>query len=126
MSLLLVSLAGPWGYGVYRSESERLKGEITDINSENDKLKRELNALKSENSRLPIRLAHLNLQISSLPTEPQNLPKGIDAFRAQWGMDKKNKNFLIKEVREKPEISLFFGGMEKNFTSKEVKLKCAS
>jgi archaellum component FlaC len=80
---LLVTLSISTGCSGFKSESERLKEEIVDVNQENDRLKRELNALKSENANMHMRLAHLNLQISALHNEIQNLQKDLDSLKTQ-------------------------------------------
>ena len=90
--LLLIPLLAFQGCSSWQSEKEKLKEEITDVNTENDRLKKDLNALRTENSNMHVRLAQLNLQISSLQIEIQNLQKDIDSFKAQVkGMNKKNK-----------------------------------
>jgi septal ring factor EnvC (AmiA/AmiB activator) len=81
--LLLLILSVPGGCSGFKSESERLKEEIVDVNQENDRLKRELNALKTENANMHMRLAQLNLQISALHNEIQNLQKDIDSLKSQ-------------------------------------------
>jgi predicted nuclease with TOPRIM domain len=80
---LLVTLSISAACSGLKSESERLKEEIVDVNHENDRLKRELNALKSENANMHMRLAHLNLQISALHNEIQNLQKDLDSLKTQ-------------------------------------------
>jgi peptidoglycan hydrolase CwlO-like protein len=75
--ILSIPVAGPG----CKSESERLKEEIVDVNQENDRLKKELNALKSENANMHMRLAQLNLQISALHNEIQNLQKDMDSLK---------------------------------------------
>ena len=81
--LFLLILSVPGGCSGFKSESERLKEEIVDVNQENDKLKRELNALKAENANMHMRLAQLNLQISALHNEIQNLQKDLDFLKMQ-------------------------------------------
>jgi septal ring factor EnvC (AmiA/AmiB activator) len=81
--LLLLILSVPGGFSGCKSESERLKEEIVDVNEENSRLKRELNALKTENANMHMRLAQLNLQISALHNEIQNLQKDLDALKTQ-------------------------------------------
>ena len=81
--LLLIALPVSTGCSGFKSESERLKEEIVDVNQENERLKRELNALKSENANMHMRLAQLNLQISALHNEIQNLQKDMDSLKAQ-------------------------------------------
>jgi len=81
--LLLLILSVPAGCSGFKSESERLKEEIVDVNEENSRLKRELNALKTENANMHMRFAQLNLQISALHNEIQNLQKDLDALKAQ-------------------------------------------
>ncbi len=80
---VLVALSIPAGCSGFKSESERLKEEIVDVNQENERLKRELNALKSENANMHMRLAQLNLQISALHNEIQNLQKDLDYLKTQ-------------------------------------------
>jgi len=80
---LLLIISAPAGCSGYKSESERLKEEIVDVNEENGRLKRELNALKTENANMHMRLAQLNLQISALHNEIQNLQKDLDQLKAQ-------------------------------------------
>ena len=79
--LLILSILG--GCSGFKSESERLKEEIVDVNQENGRLKRELNALKTENANMHMRLAQLNLQISALHNEIQNLQKDLDSLKLQ-------------------------------------------
>ena len=81
--LLLLILSVPGGCSGFKSESERLKEEIVDVNQENDRLKRELNALKTENANMHMRLAQFNLQISALHNEIQNLQKDLDSLKLQ-------------------------------------------
>jgi archaellum component FlaC len=81
--LSLITLSVSTGCSGFKSESERLKEEIVDVNQENERLKRELNALKSENVNMHMRLAQLNLQISALHNEIQNLQKDLDALKTQ-------------------------------------------
>ena len=81
--LLLLILSVPGGCSGFKSESERLKEEIVDVNQENDRLKRELNALKTENANMHMRLAQLNLQMSALHNEIQNLQKDLDSLKSQ-------------------------------------------
>lgn len=81
--LLLLILSVPGGCSGFKSESERLKEEIVDVNQENDRLKRELNALKTENANMHMRLAQLNLQISAFHNEIQNLQKDLDSLKMQ-------------------------------------------
>jgi septal ring factor EnvC (AmiA/AmiB activator) len=80
---LLLTFCVSGGCSGIKTESEKLKDEIVDINEENRKLKRELNALKTENANMHMRLAQLNLQISALHNEIQNLQKDLDALKAQ-------------------------------------------
>jgi septal ring factor EnvC (AmiA/AmiB activator) len=81
--LLLLILSVPGGCSGFKSESERLKEEIVDVNQENDRLRRELNALKTENANMHMRLAQFNLQISALHNEIQNLQKDLDSLKLQ-------------------------------------------
>ena len=75
-----------------KSENEKLKEEITDINAENEKLRRELNTLKTENSKMHVRVAQLHLEIAALHNEIQNMQKDLDLFKTQLKEgDKKNK-----------------------------------
>ena len=83
MILFLITLPVSTGCSGFKSESERLKEEIVDVNQENERLKRELNALKSENVNMHMRLAQLNLQISALHNEIQNLQKDLDSLKTQ-------------------------------------------
>ena len=80
------------GCSSLKSENEKLKEEITDINAENEKLRRELNTLKTENSKMHVRVAQLHLEIAALHNEIQNMQKDLDLFKAQLKEgDKKNK-----------------------------------
>jgi len=81
--LLFIILAVPAGCPGCKSESERLKEEIVDVNQENDRLKKELSAMKSENANMHMRLAQLNLQISALHNEIQNLQKDMDSLKSR-------------------------------------------
>jgi predicted nuclease with TOPRIM domain len=67
-----------------KSDSQKLKEEITGANAENEKLKKELNALITENSNMHVRLAQLNLQISALEMEIQNLQRDLDSVKSQF------------------------------------------
>jgi septal ring factor EnvC (AmiA/AmiB activator) len=80
---LVLCLLAPWGCRGWKSESEKLKEEITDISTENKKLKKELDNLKTENSTMHERLAQLNLRMSQLQNEIQGLKKDLDSFKAQ-------------------------------------------
>jgi predicted nuclease with TOPRIM domain len=92
LGLLFFCLAGIFGCRGFKSESERLKEEITDISTENNKLRKELSTLKAENSSMHDRLAQLNLQISELQNEMQTLKKDLDSLKAQVkGAGKKSK-----------------------------------
>ena len=91
--ILLAFVLGQVGCESLKSENERLKGEITDVNSENEKLKNELSALRSENSKMHIHLAELNLQVARLHQEIQSLQKDVDSFKAQLkNSDRKKKS----------------------------------
>ena len=75
-----------------KSENEKLKEEITDINAENEKLRRELNTLKTENSKMHVRVAQLHLEIAALHNEIQNMQKDLELFKIQLKEgDKKNR-----------------------------------
>ena len=75
-----------------KSENEKLKEEITDVNTENEKLRKDLNSLKSENSKMHMRVAQLHLEIAALHQEIQNMQKDLDTFKTQLrGGDKKDK-----------------------------------
>jgi len=92
LGLLFFCLAALLGCRGFKSESERLKEEITDLSTENNKLKKELSTLKAENSSMHGRLAQLNLQISELQNEMQTLKKDLDSLKAQVkGAGKKTK-----------------------------------
>ena len=78
-------LSSPPGCSGFKSESERLREEITDVNQENERLKRELNSLKSENANMHMRLAQLNLQMSALHNEILSLQKDLDSFKTKGG-----------------------------------------
>ena len=64
-----------------KSENEKLKEEITDVNTENEKLRKDLNSLKSENSKMHMRVAQLHLEIAALHQEIQNRQKDLDTFK---------------------------------------------
>lgn len=66
-----------------KSENERLKKEVANLNVENEKLRQEISTLRDENSKMHIHLAQLNLQVASLQNEIQLLQKDIDKFRAK-------------------------------------------
>jgi len=83
LALLFVSLLATYGCGILKSENQKLKERITDINAENDKLKKDLNALKSENSDMHARLTQLNQQISALQQEIQTLQKDLNGIKTQ-------------------------------------------
>ena len=85
--LLLIAACGS-----LKSENDRLKEEITDVNAENEKLRSELNTLKTENSKMHIRVAQLHLEIAALHNEIQNMQKDLELFKAQLKEgDKKNR-----------------------------------
>ena len=91
MVLLLLLLAGCGGM---KSENEKLKEEIVDVNVENEKLRKDLNQLKSENAKMHMKIAQLHLEIAALHQEIQNMQKDLDSFKAQFrGGEKKNKRF---------------------------------
>ena len=79
---LAACLLAAWGCRSWKSESEKLKEEITDISAENKKLKKELDNLKTENSSMHGRLAQLNLQMAEFQNEMQSLKKDLDSFKA--------------------------------------------
>jgi archaellum component FlaC len=80
------------GCSSLKSENEKLKEEIVDVNAENEKLRKELNILKSENSKMHMRVAQLHMEIAALYQEIQNMQKDLDAFKAQLkGGDRRNK-----------------------------------
>ncbi len=80
------------GCSSLRSENEKLKEEITDINAENEKLRRELNTLKTENSKMHVRVAQLHLEIAALHNEIQNMQKDLELFKIQLKEgEKKNR-----------------------------------
>ncbi len=64
-----------------KSENEKLKDEITDVNSENEKLRRELETLKGENSKMHMRVAQLHLEIASLHNEIQTMQKDLNRLK---------------------------------------------
>ena len=91
--LLSCSLA-TYGCSSLKSENQKLKEKITDINAENDKLRKDLNALKSENSDMHGRLSQLNQQISVLQQEIQALQKDLNVIKTQvQGGGKKSKKY---------------------------------
>ena len=80
------------GCSSLRSENDKLKEEITDVNAENEKLRSELNTLKTENSKMHVRVAQLHLEIATLYNEIQNMQKDMELFKAQLKEgDKKNR-----------------------------------
>ncbi len=84
LSIFLISfLLAPLGCRSWKSESEKLKEEITDISAENKKLKKELDNLKTKNSTMHERLAQQSLRMSQLQNEMQGLKKDPGPFRAQ-------------------------------------------
>ena len=89
--ILSCSLA-TYGCSSLKSENQKLKEKITDINVENDKLRKDLNALKSENSDMHARLTQLNQQISVLQQGIQTLQKDLNTIKTQvQGGGKKSK-----------------------------------
>lgn len=75
-----------------KSENQKLKEKITDINAENDKLRKALNGLKNENSDMHARLGQLTQQISVLQQEIQTLQKDLNVIKTQvQGGGKKSK-----------------------------------
>jgi len=80
------------GCNSLKTENDKLKEEITDINAENEKLRRELNTLKTENSKMHVRVAQLHLEIASLYNDIQNMQKDLELFKTQLKEgDKKNR-----------------------------------
>jgi len=80
------------GCSSLKSENDKLKEEITDVNAENEKLRSELNTLKTENSKMHVRVAQLHLEIATLYNEIQNMQKDMELFKAQLKEgDKKNR-----------------------------------
>jgi len=71
------------GCSSLKSENEKLKEEITDVNAENEKLRRDLNTLKTENSKMHVRVAQLHLEISALYNEIQTIKKDVELLKAQ-------------------------------------------
>jgi septal ring factor EnvC (AmiA/AmiB activator) len=89
---ILSCLLATYGCGSLKSENQKLKEKIVDINTENDKLRKDLNALKSENSDMHARLSQLNQQISVLQQEIQTLQKDLNTIKTQvQGGGKKSK-----------------------------------
>ena len=87
--VLLISAAG---CSSIKSENEKLKEEIIDVNAENEKLRTELNALKTENSNMHFRVAQLHLEIAALHSEIRNIQRDLEMFKAQKrDGEKKNK-----------------------------------
>jgi chromosome segregation ATPase len=80
---LALVLSSPSGCSRAKTESERLKAEITDVSQENERLKGELNTLKSENANTHMRLAQLNLQLSALYNEIASLQKDLDSVKTK-------------------------------------------
>jgi septal ring factor EnvC (AmiA/AmiB activator) len=89
---LLLCLLAPYGCSALKSENQKLKEKITEINAENDKLKKELNTLKGENSDMHARLAQLNQQVSELQQDIQTLQKDLNSIKVKvQGGGKKSK-----------------------------------
>jgi septal ring factor EnvC (AmiA/AmiB activator) len=89
---LFLCLLAPYGCSGLKSENQKLKEKITEINAENDRLKKELNTLKGENSDMHARLAQLNQQISALQQEIQTLQKDLNSIKVKvQGVGKKSK-----------------------------------
>ena len=86
--ILLLAVAG---CSSLKSENEKLKEEIVDINAENEKLRKELNNLKTENSKMHLRVAQLHLEIAALHNEIQNMQKDLDTFKIQLREGEKKK-----------------------------------
>lgn len=92
LAFLFLCLLVSFGCSGLKSENQKLKEKIADINAENDKLKKDLNTLKSENSEMHGRLTQVNQQISVLQQEIQTLQKDINVIKAQvQGVGKKSK-----------------------------------
>ena len=90
---LFLCLLAPYSCGGLKSENQKLKEKIFDINAENDKSKRELNTLKSENSDMHARLAQLDQQISVLQKEIETLQKDLDSIKVRvQGFERKKKS----------------------------------
>jgi predicted nuclease with TOPRIM domain len=90
---LIICLLAPYSCSSLKSENQKLKEKITDINAENDKLRRELNTLKSENSDMHTRLAQLNQQISALQREIETLQKDLNSIKTRLqGVERKKKS----------------------------------
>ncbi len=80
------------GCSSLKSENQKLKEKITEINTENEKLKKDLSALKGENSEMHGRLSQLTQQISGLQQEIQTLQKDLDVIKTQVGGKKGKKS----------------------------------
>ena len=78
---LSLVLSSPSGCSGAKSESERLREEITDVNQDNERLKRELNSLNGENANMHMRLAQFNLELSALYNEILGLQKDLDSLK---------------------------------------------
>lgn len=92
LAFLFSCMLATYGCSGLKSENQKLKEKITDINAENDKLKKDLNTLKSENSEMHGRLTQLNQQISVLQQEIQTLQEDINVIKAKvQGVGKKSK-----------------------------------
>lgn len=92
LAFLFSCMLATYGCSSLKSENQKLKEKIADINAENDKLKKDLNTLKSENSEMHGRLTQVNQQISVLQQEIQTLQKDINVIKAQvQGVGKKSK-----------------------------------
>ncbi len=83
LAFFLFCLLATYGCSGLKSENQKLKEKITDINAENEKLKKDLNALKSENSEMHARLSQLTQQISGLQQEIQTLQKDLNVIKTQ-------------------------------------------
>jgi len=89
---ILSCLLATYGCSSLKSENQKLKEKITDINAENDKLRKNLLTLRSENSDMHSRLSQLNRQISVLQQEIQTLQIDLNVIKTQvQGGGKKSK-----------------------------------
>ncbi len=88
LGILFVFLLSLGGCGSLKSENEKLKEEITDVNAENEKLRKELITLKAENSKMHVRVAQLHLEIAALHNEIQMIQRDLDRIKEA---DKKGK-----------------------------------
>ena len=91
VTLLFLGMLAIYGCGSLKSENQKLKEKIIDLNAENERLRKDLNALKTENSGMHARFTQLNQQISALQQEIQTMQQDLNVIKTQVQRGKKSK-----------------------------------